>query len=117
MNILFKGLMELAERLQEARKQMIRAAAQSVAVSAEEVVAMAKELCPVESGALRNSITATVSRTETGVTAQVTCKKGYGKYVEYGTSKMPARPFMYPAARAYEAKIKAQIAAAIRGVL
>lgn len=53
-----------------------------------------KSLVPVKSGALRDSISVTkVAQMKYKVGPTV----GYGKYVEFGTSKTPARPFIRPA--------------------
>jgi len=117
MGITITGLDALIRRLEQIQVDMVAAAAQAVEISADEMAAMAKELCPVESGDLRESITASVSCTVTGVSATVSCGTPYGAYVEHGTDKMPARPFMYPAAKACEDKIRQRVAAAVRGVL
>ncbi len=108
------GLAGLIARLRQMQENIIPAAVAAVEVNAQEVCDMAKELCPVETGNLKNSITATVTRTETGCIANVSCGAPYGVYVEHGTVHTPARPFMYPAAKAYEAKIAREVAQAIR---
>ena len=54
----------------------------------------AKDLCPVDTGNLRNSIT----HTSDGNAAYIGTNVTYGKYVELGTVKMAAQPFLRPAA-------------------
>lgn len=54
----------------------------------------AKDLCPVDTGNLRNSIT----HTEDAHAAYIGTNVEYGKYVELGTVKMAAQPFLRPAA-------------------
>ena len=54
----------------------------------------AKDLCPVDTGNLRNSIT----HTSDGKAAYIGTNVTYGKYVELGTVKMAAQPFLRPAA-------------------
>lgn len=54
----------------------------------------AKDLCPVDTGNLRNSIT----HTSDGKAAYIGTNVEYGKYVELGTVKMAAQPFLRPAA-------------------
>lgn len=54
----------------------------------------AKDLCPVDTGNLRNSIT----HTSDGNAAYIGTNVEYGKYVELGTVKMAAQPFLRPAA-------------------
>lgn len=56
----------------------------------------AKDLCPVDTGRLRNSITHTVDE-ENGV-AYIGSNVEYAPYVELGTEKQAAQPFLKPAA-------------------
>lgn len=56
----------------------------------------AKRLCPVDTGRLRNSITNTV---EDETTVAIGTNVTYAPYVELGTSKAKAQPFLRPAAR------------------
>lgn len=55
----------------------------------------AKELCPVDTGRLRNSITHETSESEHAV--YIGSNVEYAPYVELGTSRMAARPFLKPA--------------------
>lgn len=54
----------------------------------------AKDLCPVDTGNLQNSIT----HTSDGKAAYIGTNVTYGKYVELGTVKMAAQPYLRPAA-------------------
>ena len=54
----------------------------------------AKGYCPVDTGTLRNSITHT---TEGHDTAVIGTNVEYAPYVEYGTSRMKAQPYLAPA--------------------
>lgn len=54
----------------------------------------AKDMCPVDTGNLRNSIT----HTSDGKAAYIGTNVTYGKYVELGTVKMAAQPYLRPAA-------------------
>lgn len=56
----------------------------------------AKDLCPVDTGNLRNSITHVVD--ESGEAAYIGTNVEYGPYVELGTVKQNAQPFLHPAA-------------------
>lgn len=56
----------------------------------------AKDLCPVDTGNLRNSITHTVDD-ENGA-AYIGSNVEYAPYVELGTVKQDAQPFLKPAA-------------------
>ncbi len=65
--------------------------------TAYEIEGEAKVRAPVDTGALRASIeTSHPARTRSEVATGVE----YGVYQEYGTVKMPAQPFMTPAAEA-----------------
>lgn len=57
----------------------------------------AKDLCPVDTGRLRNSITHTVDNDEKA--AYIGTNVEYAPYVELGTSKQKAQPFLTPAAQ------------------
>lgn len=54
-----------------------------------------KKLCPVDTGRLRGSITHGVIKDEK--CAYIGTNVYYGKYVEMGTSRMKAQPYIRPA--------------------
>lgn len=56
----------------------------------------AKRACPVDTGRLRNSITHTVNGGEKA--AYIGTNVEYARYVELGTRKMAAQPYLRPAA-------------------
>ena len=57
----------------------------------------AKRLCPVDTGRLRNSITHVIDAGEQAV--YVGTNVEYGPYVELGTARQKAQPFLRPAAQ------------------
>jgi len=66
----------------------------------------AKQLCPVDTGNLRNSIThAQINETDEAIGTNVE----YAPYVELGTMKMQARPYLRPAAENHAREYKAVI--------
>lgn len=67
--------------------------ADAVRKAAEAVAEEARRMCPVDTGALRNSIT--VSSDGSG--AEVIAGKDYAVFVEFGTYKTAAQPFLVPA--------------------
>lgn len=69
-------------------------ATQVVAKAAHDVEATAKTLAPVDTGALRNSISTSLR----GASAEVGPTVNYAPYVEFGTSRMAPQPYMGPAA-------------------
>lgn len=73
---------------------------------------------PVQTGRLQASIRQSVTRTGKGFQGKVeTNGISYAGFIEYGTSRMDARPFMRPAAdlnkdvikRVYDAKVEHQL--------
>jgi HK97 gp10 family phage protein len=62
-----------------------------------KVVARARELAPVDTGALRNSISFTYN-TET-MTLQIHADVFYAYWQEVGNSRVPAHPYLRPALR------------------
>lgn len=101
MNVQINGLdavRGMTERFISSIPQKIAA---GVAKGAEEVCAEAKELCPVDTGALRDSI-----YVQHGfLSAQVGTDLEYAPCVEFGTYKMAAQPFLVPALKAKEGEI------------
>ncbi len=72
---------------------MEKRAAEAVESAARLVVRAARELCPVDTGALRESIDAESD----GMSAVITAGAEYAAYVEFGTSKSAAQPYLVPA--------------------
>lgn len=65
----------------------------------------AELLCPVNTGRLRASIIYGVDESE--MCAEIGTNVEYASYVEYGTSKTPAQPFIKPAVNNHAAEYKA----------
>lgn len=99
-------LRALAADLSKAGPEAVRLARVAVAKAARDVEGRAKIAAPVDTGALRNSISTSID----GNTAEVGPTVEYGIYVEYGTRRMSPRPFMGPAfdqvAPSFEAAIE-----------
>lgn len=62
-----------------------------------QVQSKARSLCPVDTGRLRSSIVMVKGRDGTGFYVEVGTNVSYARFVEFGTSKMRARPFLLPA--------------------
>ena len=75
----------------------------------EAVADEARAMCPVDTGRLRVSIA--VNSGEDG--AEITANTDYAAYVEFGTWKMAAQPFLVPALINSADKIAAAAARAI----
>lgn len=57
----------------------------------------AKRLCPVDTGRLRASISHALDRDGRGLVGVVGTDVDYAPFVELGTSRAPAQPFLRPA--------------------
>jgi HK97 gp10 family phage protein len=58
---------------------------------------VAKKLCPVDTGRLRASITHALGRDSQSVYCDVGTDVVYAPYVEFGTSRQAAQPYLRPA--------------------
>lgn len=86
----------LEEMGQNAGDVLVRAAEAGGRVALSE----ARRLCPVKTGRLRASLTLTQGKktpTKANVRIEHGKKEYYGKFVELGTKKQPAKPFLRPA--------------------
>lgn len=121
------GLKELRRKLSalpDAMRAEIRAAMEK---GADEMVAMARRLCPVEGGALRDSIgwtwgappggSVVLAEGSDGV-EKITIYAGdskafYARWVEFGTVTASAHPFFFPSWRSLRKRIKARTTRAV----
>ena len=71
----------------------------------------AKLACPVDTGRLRNSI----SHARDDTAAYIGTNVKYAPYVELGTSKMHAQPFLRPAAENHADEYKEIVKTALKG--
>lgn len=86
-----------------------------------DIVTTAKELVPVLAeatterypGELRDTIEGKVTKLKRGVRGKITTHTGYGGYVELGTKKMDAEPYLYPAFQENIKRLPAMITEAI----
>ena len=80
------GLLNAAQKIE-------RDFADIIGQCAQIVCDRAKEICPVDTGRLRDSITAESD----GEKAYVSANTDYAAYVEFGTSKTAPHPYLVPA--------------------
>jgi len=94
-------LRTVARVLDMSQTNVRRKARDIVRKAALEVEKGAKLRAPVDTGALRNSISTTLFGAGLGagdtIAAEVGPEVHYGIYVEYGTYKMAPRPYLGPA--------------------
>lgn len=62
-----------------------------------QVEVRAKRLCPVDTGRLRASITSALEEDGDTIKAVIGTDVEYAPYVEFGTVRMVAKPFLLPA--------------------
>lgn len=89
-----------------ALKDQIAMALEAIGLVAE---GYAKDLCPVDTGRLRNSI----SHAKDDDAAYIGTNVEYAPYVELGTSKRKPKPFLRPAATDHTEEYKEIIRAAL----
>lgn len=96
-------------------KQAKAAATQAMAIGLEicggVAESHAKQLCPVDTGNLRNSITHAQLDENTEI---IGTSVSYAAFVELGTVRMKARPYLRPAAENHGPEYKAIILKALQ---
>ncbi len=95
MNVSASGNVIIIEdnvsRFSDEMKRRLETALEEIGMDAER---FAKEKCPVDTGNLRNRTTHRIGESAAYVGTNVE----YGPYVEFGTSRQKAQPFLRPAA-------------------
>lgn len=111
MSIHVSGASEFAARLSAAGAKVSVLLPQVVAKTALSVEADAKALAPVDTGAMRASINTTFHGGAFRPSAEVRPGVNYAIYVEMGTSRMAAQPFLFPALDRHRGEFAAAVAA------
>jgi len=96
MGIDATGLRSLSRDLRAAGEQAGPLVSVVVRKTALDTERDAKALAPVDTGNLRSSIGTDVTDTGSSVAAEIGPTAHYGLFVEVGTSKMAAQPYMGP---------------------
>jgi len=135
-----EGLGRLLARMELIPQRAIEAARKSLEASADDVVAMMRRLAPKDSGALARSINWTWGDAPAGALVLGSVKGGrgagrafatmtitiyaggngigadafYARFQEFGTRKMAANPFFFPAYRARRKAISAKLTRDVR---
>lgn len=100
-NVTWSGLNSLMEQIGATAAETIEAASSAMKVTTGQVQATAKQVAPKRTGYMANNISVEpVKKTATSVTGTVNAKADYSSFVEFGTYKMAAEPFMRPAVSA-----------------
>jgi len=88
-----KGIEEFQRAMHNFDSAMQRQVHMQLASWAADVKALARQLVPVRTGYLRSTIYAKISEWVAEIGAEAT----YGLFVELGTHRMRAQPYLYPA--------------------
>lgn len=102
----------LNSNLPEIRRNARLAARAVVIKTVADIKANAQANCPVDTGQLRASI---YGRTESELSGRVFTGTDYAEYVEYGTTRAAAQPFLLPAAETVRPAFEAAMAQIVTG--
>lgn len=98
IDVTWSGLDKLMEELGATAEATIDAAASAMKTTTGQVQAKAKQIAPKRTGVMAGNINVKpVKKTSTSVTGTIEAEKDYSSFVEFGTYKMHAEPFMRPA--------------------
>lgn len=99
------GLAKTAENLAGSIGAIIEA-------GARRVCEIAKSVCPVDTGTLRESISAECD----GNRAEISANTDYASYVEFGTSQMAPQPYLVPSLIEHSDSVLEAMARAIESI-
>lgn len=108
-----EGIPALESALRRKVAELHEAAAEGVREEVDAIKSDAQSRAPVDTGELRGSI----EPESEGLTGTVTTTSRHAGFMEFGTSKDEAQPFMKPAAEKARKRFPARAAAIIRTAL
>lgn len=108
MRMRFDMKLDNSELIINATYSQVQKALKTVGMQAEK---NAKKICPVDTGNLRNSIT----HQNDNDTVYIGTNVEYAPYVEMGTSRMRAQPYLGPAIVNHVAEYKETIEMILKG--
>lgn len=116
--VVIEGMTELQKKLDALPEAATAKLKQAILDGATNVAETAYVAAPVRTGRLRNSID--VVTDNNGLDALVVVRAPHAHLLEFGTIKMAAQPFLFPAYRLerprLKRKIKAEVKRALRSV-
>ena len=113
MNISIEGIPELEKALADKTSEMHAQLVGAVEEAARAVRDDAQQLVPRDTGTLHDGI----GYTTEGLTAEIGVLDPdlyYGAFVEFGTSRQPAQPFMAPAGELERARFVERLKDAVK---
>ena len=112
-----KGLGALAKKLDAVGKGVRNASTQAIISVLERMKEDAEALVPIRTGKLWKSIDYSVEQDPMNIgpiTGELYANTEYAQYVEYGTSRMSAQPFIRPAYEAHRHEIMEEVVDNVR---
>lgn len=106
MGVTIKGLSSLQAKLNKLEPVTRAAVERGVGLAGALVEGSAKNIVPVDTGHLRDSINSTSEPISDGAKATIGTNVEYAAYVELGTSRMQAEPYLHPALQKNKDKAK-----------
>ena len=109
MSLSFK--VQVRNRIPELRRELRPRAERVLAESAMEIASIARQLCPVDTGDLHDSIAIeSYAGRFAGAAKAVVAGMHYAPFVEFGTSESLAQPFLRPAFDLVAPRLKRRMA-------
>lgn len=108
MSAEWEGVKELRQVLEGYSEELKPQIVAALNRSALRIVGQAKRLAPVDTGRLMSSL-AILRTTNEGLTIDVGTNVEYASYVEYGTTRQKAQPYLFPAAEAERPRLMAEL--------
>jgi len=102
------------DRFPEIARKLPAQTKTAVSKAGHDVEGRAKAVVPIDTGALMNSIQTKI--TDGGFGAEIAPHTDYAVYVEFGTRRMGARPYMTPAGEAVRPAFKAAMEQLLRSL-
>ena len=93
---------------------LLKALKESFVEVGELITSDAKSNCPVDTGFLRDSIKSNVKVENDDVLCEVVATAEYASFIELGTSRMVAQPFIRPAIESNKDKINELIKKSVK---
>lgn len=90
-------LNKLSAALGNVSKEALPVARVAVQKTSADIKRSAQAMAPVDTGNLKNSVTYETTQSSDAVEGLIGPTANYGKFVEFGTSRMAPRAFMGPA--------------------
>ena len=91
-----KGVDETIKRMKKFANDVQKAIIDGMDESTRIVLRTAREIVPVDTGKLQSSMRRKITRKRVWFTGTVGAYTKYAYYVEFGTSKMAAKPYLWP---------------------